>query len=208
MVQLIFIYWFKRQASKSAKIILSPHFSRKEIEDILSKYWDRYLSLKKDVLYQPTLGGRTMVHLAAMSTAFYNELEYRGFDEKTITDWFYQIAWKVYVKMGKMSWSIAGLFGKRKKLKKSISLFRKFPFNNPSYKWIDHINNEKEISFDCVKCPVAEYFGRHELSNFCSNTWCAFDFPLAELWGAKLERKGSIAGGATKCDFKWIAKNV
>ena len=32
------------------------------------------------------------------------------------------------------------------------------------------------------------------------------DYPLAELWHAKLERTGSIAGGADKCDFRWTGK--
>ena len=45
------------------------------------------------------------------------------------------------------------------------------------------------------------------MSDFCTNTWWKLDYPLAELWNAKLERTGSIASGAEICDFKWIVND-
>ncbi len=57
-----------------------------------------------------------------------------------------------------------------------------------------------------MKCPVAEYFQSKGVSEFCVATWCALDYPLAEMWDARLERTGSIAGGAEICDFRWILK--
>ncbi len=64
------------------------------------------------------------------------------------------------------------------------------------------------VGFDCLKCPVAEYFKTQELSELCVRTWCALDFPLAtDVWHAKLERSGSIAGGQSHCDFRWRAEH-
>jgi len=60
-------------------------------------------------------------------------------------------------------------------------------------------------AFNCLKCPVAEYFRSHHLSELCVNTWCKLDYPLARQWGAELERTGTIAGGAPVCDFRWHA---
>ncbi|MEO7582161.1 MAG: L-2-amino-thiazoline-4-carboxylic acid hydrolase, partial [Ferruginibacter sp.] len=51
-----------------------------------------------------------------------------------------------------------------------------------------------------------EYFLSKGLSKFCTKTWCSLDYRLAELWHAKLERTGTIAGGADKCDFRWTGK--
>ena len=41
------------------------------------------------------------------------------------------------------------------------------------------------VAFDCLRCPVAEYFASHNLSELCVKTFCNPDFPLAEQWGAK-----------------------
>ena len=100
MRQLI-ILWFKNQAANASKKVLSAYFSKEEINEILSGYWKRYLKLKTDVPAMPTLGGSVAVHLAALSTAFYEELISRKISEQKTTQIFYDIAWKVYEKMGK-----------------------------------------------------------------------------------------------------------
>ena len=59
------------------------------------------------------------------------------------------------------------------------------------------------VAFDCTKCPVAEFFGQPDASELCVQTFCRLDFPLAEKWGGKLKRNGTIASGAPVCDFRW-----
>lgn len=197
---------FKAQAAMAARSVLVHRYQRKEIEEILHEYWQKYLHLKHEIPTLPTLGGTLMVHLAAMSVAFYQELTSRGQKEEIATQMFYDIAWKVYVKMGKLSWWLTGHGNRYQHLLKATQLFRKFPFNSPSYGWQDVENTSAIVSFNCVKCPVAEYFQSKGLSEFCVATWCALDYPLAEMWDARLERTGSIAGGAEICDFRWILK--
>ena len=53
--------------------------------------------------------------------------------------------------------------------------------------------------------PVAEFFAQHDASELCVNTWCNLDFPLAEKWGGRLSRTGTIAMGKERCDFRWRA---
>ena len=204
MKELI-LYWFKYQAASVARKKLIHYYKRQEVNEILPAYWRKYLQLKPEVPAMPTLGGSVTVNLAAMSTAFYQELTARGQSEEAATQLFYEIAWEVYEKMGRFSWWLAG-WGNRSKyyrVLKATELFRAFPFNSPSYRWEEVQTEANTGGFNCTKCPVAEYFKKHDLSAFCSKTWCALDFPLAELWHAKLERSGSIAGGADKCDFRW-----
>jgi hypothetical protein len=207
-MKTLIIYWFKIQAAKAAKKVLAPHFNSKEVRDILYGYWQRYVKLKPEVPSMPTTGGSLMVHLSAMSTAFYQELTARGKSEETTTQLFYDIAWKVYQKMGRFSWWMAGWNSRNSynRLLKATKLFRAFPFNSPSYQWNDVQTENNVVGFDCLKCPVAEYFQTKGLSKFCAKTWCALDYPLAEMWDAKLERNGSIAGGAKVCDFRWNVK--
>ncbi len=205
----IVLFWFKVKASKAAKKVLSPDFGKKEIEVTLTGYWLHYKQLRKDIKKSPTFGGTLMVHLAAMSTAFYQELTNRGVSETKTTQYFYDIAWKVYKVMGKLSWGLTGLKhqNKAKRLAYATELFRTFPFNSPSYKWNNIPQADNSVCFNCTMCPVAEYFEHQGLSRFCVKTWCALDFPLAEMWNAKLERTNSIAGGAKVCDFKWKPNN-
>jgi len=208
-MKTLILYWFKIQAANAAHLILSPHFSKDEVGKILRSYWQRYRKLKPEVPSAPTMGGSIMVHLAAMSTAFYKELTRKGKNEESTSRLLYDIAWIVYQKMGRISWWLTG-WGNRNgysRLLKATKLFRSFPFNSPSYHWKDVIAGNNIVGFDCLKCPVAEYFETKELSRFCTKTWCALDYPLAEIWNAKLERTGSIAGGAIKCDFRWKSIN-
>lgn len=201
----IVLLWFKIKAAQAARKVLSPDFSKIEIKSILEAYWSRYKILRKVIEKEPTFGGTVMVHLAAMSTAFYLELTTKGSSEVKTTQYFYDIAWKVYKIMGILSWNVTKLKykNKAKRLKYATELFRTFPFSSPSFKWKDIPQADNSVCFNCTKCPVADYFKAQGLSAFCVQTWCALDFPLAERWASKLERTNTIAGGAKECDFKW-----
>lgn len=204
----LMLYWFKIQAAKATKSVLAPYFNRDEVLDILHSYWQRYLMLKSDVPAMPTLGSSLMIHLSAMSTGFYQELISRGKSEEMTTQLFYNIAWKVYQKMGRFAWWLAKSRSRKtyKRLLTATKLFRAFPFNSPAYRWKDVKTDKNVVGFDCLKCPVAQYFQPKGLSQFCVKTWCALDFPLAEIWDSQLERTRSIAGGASTCDFRWMVK--
>src|ERR1022692_61715 len=204
----LILYGFKIQAATTAKKVLIHSYKKEEVKEILRGYWGKYLKSRLEIPALPTLGGTLMVHLAAMSTAFFQELTSRGQKKEAATQLFYDIAWKVYVKMGELSWWLAERGNRYQHLLRATKLFRKFPFNSPSYGWQEVLSTSTNVSFNCVKCPVAEYFQSKGLSEFCAATWCALDYPLAEMWDARLERTGSIAGGAEKCDFKWVPNQI
>ena len=45
---------------------------------------------------------------------------------------------------------------------------------------------------------------RHGEGDLCYATFCQLDFPLAEQWGGRFERTGTLAIGAPVCDFRWV----
>lgn len=203
----VILSWFKWQAGISARRVMAATRTKQEIEEVLRNYWKGYLVLKPGVKLTGTLGGNVMVHLAAMSTAFYQELRGRGLNEKEATRLFYEITWIVYRKMGKFVWMMTGVRSRNAAKRMSIAtrMFRTFPFSGPSYQWKDRASEGNVIAFDCLRCPVAEYFKAQGLSEFCAATWCALDRPLARIWGGELVRGSSIAAGGTVCDFKFIS---
>lgn len=204
-MKAVILYLFRLLAERGAKKVLKSEFSPYIIEVILKGYWSKYLKLKPDIPEENTFGGRIMIDLSAMSIAFYRELMEKGKSSEEATQLFYDIAWSAYKPMGKLCWLLSGIgaTSTARHLQKALGLFTKFPFSSPSYQW-QFIETEKNVvGFNCLRCPVAEYFQSYDLSELCVATWCNLDFPLAKTWNAELKRTGSIAGGASYCDFRF-----
>lgn len=204
-MKTLIVYVFRIQAERGARKVLKSEFSPHLIREILKSYRSKYFHLKPGIPKESTLGGRIMMELAALSIALYRELVARGKSTEEATQLFYEIAWSAYKPMGKLCWFLSGLGASSpaRHLRKAVRLFTTFPFSSPSYQW-QFINTGKDVvGFNCVRCPVAEYFMSHNLSELCVATWCNLDFPLAHVWNAELKRSGSIAGGAQVCDFRF-----
>jgi ubiquinone biosynthesis protein len=188
----------------AARAVLASVYSEPETDRVLEEIWATYTALAHDLPAQETLGARVMVHLSAATVAAYNVLA-AGQSAAQATALIYAIAWRVYTKMGQVPWALAGLLGlpAHDRLRFATTVFRRFPFSAPSYRWQEIKAGPDTVAFNCLRCPVAEYFRSQGLSDLCVNTWCSLDYPLATQWGAQLERSGTIASGAPLCDFRW-----
>ncbi len=175
------------------------------VSKFLSEVWERYYELEPSVAIEPSLGAVFTTHLAAATLAMHETLLRHGISAAESHRLIYDIGWRIYVQMGEPPLLVASAFTRdpHKRLKLATDLFRAFPFGAPSYEWSDVPSVDGTIAFDCTKCPVAEFFAHHDSSELCVQTWCRLDFPLAEKWGGKLQRTGTIASGAARCDFRW-----
>jgi ubiquinone biosynthesis protein len=175
------------------------------VSDLLKQTWDRYYELEPTVVLQPTLGAVFSTHAAALTLAMHETLLRHGVSAADSYRAIYDIGWGVYRQMAEPPLLVASAFTRdpRKRLELATDLFRSFPFGSPSYQWRDAPSADGAIAFDCLKCPVAEFFASHDASELCVQTFCRLDFPLAETWGGQLERSGTIASGAEFCDFRW-----
>jgi len=189
-----------------------PLFSRRfgaNGNAVLERVWRRAGERWATLPRQSGLGAAITVRLAAITAAAYETFVAEGADPEEATIAVYDIAWAVYQKMGGAAWASSAIAGKRNadRMRFATVAFRMFPFSPPSYEWKDVPSPQGVVGFDCLKCPVAEYFKTQQLSDLCVRTWCALDFPLArDVWHARLERSGSIAGGQSHCDFRWNAE--
>lgn len=175
------------------------------IEDVVAGVWERYYRLEPDIDIQPTFGAVFTTHAAALILALHQSLSDHGMSPQASYGVIHDIAWKVYTEMGEPPLLAAAAFtrDRRKRLKLATDLFRHFPFGSPSYEWRDVETTDGSVAFDCLKCPMAEFFARHGASELCVQTACKLDFPLAEKWGGRLERQSTLSAGARRCDFRW-----
>lgn len=178
--------------------------------ELMKQTWARYYELEPTVAIQPTLGAVFSTHAAALILAMHETLLRHGVAAAESHRLIYDIGWSVYRQMAEPPLLIASAFTRdpRKRLKLATDLFRSFPFGSPSYAWRDVSSPDGAIAFDCVKCPVAEFFASHNASELCVQTFCRLDFPLAQTWGGQLERNGTIASGAEHCDFRWYPRSA
>jgi ubiquinone biosynthesis protein len=91
-----------------------------------------------------------------------------------------------------------------RRLRLSVNAFLTYPFGSPGYRF-DDVPEEDGRSLKMVRCPVADYLGQRDAADLCAGSWCNLDYALAEMWGAHLERSGTLAGGASCCDFRFHA---
>jgi len=172
---------------------------------ILRRLWVHFDDLAPGIPWEPTFGSRMNVALAAATVAAHRALREAEIPAPEAGDLIKEIAWRVYRTWARLPGAIARLVTRHpvKRLSVATGLFRRFPFNPPGYRMED-VPEAGAVGFDVYRCPVADYFRAQGLGELCVRTWCALDAPLAGMWGGALERQGTLAGGAARCDFRWF----
>ena len=200
--------FFRSIVNPSAHEILKNEFDEEFVQLILKNTRQEYTDSEAALPKQQTLGATFTIHGACVTVALYNNLLKSGKTKDDATRLIYEVGWRLYTRMSEIPMLMAGLFSENahKRMELATKVFRMFPFTAPDYGWEEVQADDNTVAFNCTRCHVAEYFKKLNLGDVCYNTWCKLDFSLAEQWGGKLERTGSIAGGAEKCDFRWITK--
>ncbi len=205
---LSFNMWvFRLLIDPMARRVISKRYDGRAdalLDDIWAGVAERWIALPA----QSTLGATLAVRLAAVTAAAYVVFVSCAASVEDATQTVYDIAWAVYKRMGVAAWLVSGILSRdtAERLRIATVAFRAFPFSAPSYEWQAVASPVGVVAFNCLRCPVAAYFEEQSLSELCVRTWCALDFPLAQgVWNSRLERSGSIAGGAAVCDFRWYA---
>jgi hypothetical protein len=189
---------------------LAARFDHASIRAVIDDALADYEAQRPHLPRETSLGGRVMVHLAALTIGLYRALLDRGIPEEEARDLTARVTSQVYNRMATVPTVLSGLLARstHDRVRRATDLFRRFPFSAPSYDMVDVAGGSDVVAFDVRRCPVAEYFRAQGLGDLCVESWCNLGFPLAERWGARLDRRTTIAGGATHCDFRWRVRGV
>lgn len=181
-------------------------FTRQQVDELLKETWAAYDQLAPHVPHEPKIGNRLNMLFAAMTLAFLHVLVARGTGRAYAIELVGDVAWMVYERWGRIPIALARLRSRNphERMRVSVEMFLRFPFTPPGYRF-DRLPSDEGISLDMLRCPVAEYFRREGASDLCIGTWCNLDFPLAEMWGGRLERTQTLAAGCDRCDFRFKA---
>lgn len=190
--------------TRPARHALGDRFDAQEIRSILTDAFGDYERRRPTLPREKQTGPRWMVHLAALTAGLYRALLERGLAPGEARQRTARVTWLVYERMAAVPWVLARIMGRNPyRLKRATDLFRRFPFRAPGYDMVDVPSERGVVAFDVRRCPVAEYLRAQGLSELCTDAWCSLDVPLAHKWGAHLERSGTLAQGAERCDFRW-----
>jgi ubiquinone biosynthesis protein len=79
---------------------------------------------------------------------------------------------------------------------------RRFYYTAPEWRMTD-VTVDDGFGFDITRCVVAEYFQSMGMAGLCQRAFCDQDPRIAVIYGAAFERAGTLASGASHCDFRY-----
>lgn len=181
-------------------------FARQDVDQLLRAAWADFDQLAPGLPREPTVGSRQNVLLACLTMSMLQALTSQGIERAYAIELIGDLCWKVYTQWGQIPRLVTHLATRdpAKRIRMSVEMFLRYPFNRPGYRRAD-IPEPQGRAFDVLRCPVAEYFAARGGSDLAVATWCNLDFPLARMWGGELERHGTLASGAGRCDFRFRA---
>lgn len=190
--------------SKSQTDPDAGRFTRGDVGRLLKTAWTRFDQLEPDLPPEPTVGSRQNVMLACLTLAMLEALVDDGIERSLAIELVGDTCWRIYAQWGQLPRAISWLTTRdpANRMRRSVNLFLRFPFNRPGYRY-DDVPEPQGRAINMLRCPVADYLAAHNASDLTVGTWCNLDYQLAHMWGGTLERHGTIAAGAQHCDFRF-----
>jgi len=186
-----------------------PHLEEERAKALFSEAWARYNAASQELPEEPTLGGRLNIRLASLTLEFVRALEAAGFGQAEAIRVTREVAWRLYRRWASIPKAWGRLVGRgaSERMNRTVRAFLRFPFSEPSYRW-DVSERDGVVCLDVRRCPVADFFVREEVGEVCAGTWCRLDYPLAEYWGGRYERDGTLSEGDEACHMRWISDDA
>ncbi len=186
-----------------------PRLARREADGLFRDAWTRHRAVFHALPRQPTMGGHLNVGLASLTLEFVRTLQVAGYGKSEAVPITREIAWRLYRRWASIPRAWGRLVGGSPtgRMYQMVSAFLRFPFSEPAYRW-EVWERAGVVHLDVHRCPVAAFFLGEEAGDICAGTWCTLDYPLAEYWGGRYERDGTLAQGDDVCRMRWISEDA
>lgn len=205
------VRWAARSAivgrSRSRTEPRAGRFTREDVDRLLDAAWANFDRLSPELPRGVTRGARQNLILAGLTLAMLQALLGEGIERDYAIELIGDACWRVYAQWGQIPKVVTRLITRdpAKRMRISVEMFLRYPFNRPGYRYTD-VPEPRGRALDMLRCPIAEYLAAQGAADLCVATWCNLDYPLARMWGGELHRRGTLAGGAPRCDFRFRAR--
>jgi L-2-amino-thiazoline-4-carboxylic acid hydrolase len=205
------VRWAARSAlagrNRSRSDPTAGRFTRADVDRMLARAWSDFDRRAPQLPHEPTLGARQNLLLACLTLSMLGALLAEGIERDYAIELVGNACWKVYAQWGQIPRVLSRLRTRdgAERMRASVDMFLRYPFNRPGYRYAD-VPEPSRRGLDMLRCPVAEYLAAQGASDLTVGTWCNLDYQLARMWGGELERHGTLAGGAGRCDFRFRAQ--
>ena len=154
-------------SKKAFEIVLADELQDNIIQNFTKEIWVEYKQRSISVTKKETFGATIMVKLSLLTLIIYERLISENFKKQDAIQLTSKIIWIIYENLVNKFWIFTRIFSKKPiiRVKKAMYFFiRYFPYRNPGYK-MEILKTEKNIvAFNVYKCPAAEFFKEHNLS--------------------------------------------
>lgn len=181
-------------------------FTRVDSDRLLAATLTHYSRLVSEVPHQPNLGSRLTVRLAAvLLAALLQAMLEEGVGREYAIELIGDVAWRIYRRWGQAASMLVAALSRdpMRRMSMAVDLFLRFPFGKPGYERED-IPDPRARRFNYTTCPTAAYLVPRGAADLMLSAGCNLDYALAELWGGRLERDGTIAEGCGRCAFRFV----
>jgi hypothetical protein len=202
--------WAARSAilgrSRSRTDATAGRFTAADVRRLMRATWASFDDHAAVLPAEPTLGSRQNVMLACLTVAMLQALLDEGVERSYAVELVGDMCWKVYAQWGRIPQVVSRLrtSDPAQRMRFAVEMFLRFPFNRPGYLYRDQPEPSGR-ALDMTRCPVADYLASRDATDLTVGAWCNLDFQLARMWGGTVERRGTLAGGAPLCDFRFRA---
>lgn len=189
---------------------LSGRLPEGTVSKLPGEIWNEYKNRLPGLEKKETAGATLVIRLSLLTLILYEKLIAENIQKQEAIRLTSEITWAVYDKLTGIFWFFTRFFSGKPivRLRKAMNFAVKyFPYNSPGYEMEFLKTDDREFFFDVHKCPSADFFIEHRVSELCSETWCNLDYSLAEKWNVGLEREKTIAKGDGICTFRFKAKS-
>jgi hypothetical protein len=222
LIKLILLWVFRRGAYQilqgrviNKDVPQKGRFSQAQVNDLLADIRRNFDDMLPEANLRqfPTMGNRQNLLLAVATRAAYISFVEAGIERSYATELIGDIAWRIYATWVPPLRFLARLITRdpQKQMNIILRIFLFYPFSEPGYQrsvWVE----VDAFCTDWHRCVPHEYFEEHgtpEEMVFFNQTWCSFDWAIAQelVPGGWYERSHTLSAGDKICDMKWHGRS-